>query len=70
MDDSEKKTENNEGDPSHPEPDASDVFQPAWIRRIIQTNTGLDRFLLDYGFNFLWRISVLFYIILFIKETL
>jgi len=70
MDDSEKKTEDNEGDPTHPEPDASDVLQPAWVRRIIQTNNGLDRFILDYGCYFLWRISFILYLVLFIKETL
>ena len=49
---------------------ASDIFQSARLRRSIQVRNGLDRFLLDYGFNFLPYISLLFYIILFIKKTL
>jgi hypothetical protein len=31
----------------------SNVFQPSGVRCIIQNDNGLDRFLLDYGFNFL-----------------
>jgi hypothetical protein len=46
------------------------VFQPSWIRRLIQSSDGLDRVILDYGFNFLPYISLLFYIILFIKKIL
>ena len=46
------------------------VFQPSWIRRLIQSSDGLDKFILDYGFNFLPYISLLFYIILFIKKIL
>lgn len=30
--------------------DACYLLQPAWLRRAIQSSTGLDRFLLDYGF--------------------
>ena len=46
------------------------VLQSTRVRRSVCPNDEIDRVLLDYGFNFLWRISVLFYIILFIKETL
>jgi hypothetical protein len=42
---------------------ASDIFQPARLRRSIQVRNGLDRFLLDYGFNFLPYISVAIWII-------
>lgn len=44
-------------------PHASDVFQSAWIRRAIQSSNGLDRFLLDYGFHFLWRCGIFSWII-------
>jgi hypothetical protein len=43
--------------------DASDIFQSARLRRSIQVHNGLDRFLLDYGFNFLPYISVAIWII-------
>lgn len=43
--------------------DDSNVFQPIWFRRAIQSSNGLDRFLLDYGFNFLPYSGVLFWII-------
>ena len=33
---------------------ASNVFQPIWVRCVVQNGDGLDRFLLDYGCNFLW----------------
>lgn len=46
----------------------SNVFQSTWLRRIIQSGAGLDRFLLDYGFNFLPYISILIWIILFITK--
>jgi hypothetical protein len=42
---------------------ASDIFQSARLRRSIQVHNGLDRFLLDYGFNFLPYISVAIWII-------
>lgn len=41
-----------------------DVFQPSRVRRLIQGSDGLDRFLLDYGYNVLPRISIVIYIIL------
>jgi len=42
----------------------SDVFQPSRVRRLIQGSDGLDRFLLDYGYNFLPRFSFIIWIIL------
>ena len=42
---------------------ASDIFQSARLRRTIQVHNGLDRFLLDYGCNFLPYISVAIWII-------
>ena len=59
-----------EGEPSNVEPDDCNVFQSFRFRRTIQDGNGLDRFLLDYGCYFLWRISFILYIVLFIKETL
>lgn len=46
------------------------VFQSAWFRRIVQTSDELDRFLLDYGFDFLPAVSFLFWtIFLFAQAT-
>ncbi len=59
-----------EGEPSNVEPDDCNVLQSTRFRRTFQDGNGLDRFLLDYGRYFLWRISFLFYFILFIKEAL
>lgn len=42
----------------------SDVFQSSRIRRVIQGSNGLDRFLLDYGFNILPYFSFIIYLIL------
>ena len=49
--------------------DAGDIFQPTWVRCPIRVCNEIDRFLLDYGFNFLPYISFIIYIILFLKET-
>lgn len=42
----------------------SDVLQPSRIRRFIQSSHGLDRFLLDYGFNILPYFGFVIYLIL------
>jgi|694.fasta_scaffold88066_7 hypothetical protein len=44
--------------------DGSDIFQSAGFRRFIQMGDELDRFLLDYGCNFLPYVSGFIYIIL------
>ncbi len=31
------------------------LSKPSWVRRLIQTSNELDRFLLAYGCDFLWR---------------
>lgn len=49
-------------------PDAGNVFQSAWIRRVVQADNGLDRFLLDYGFNFLWRCGLFSWFIFFTEK--
>jgi hypothetical protein len=46
-----------------------DVFQPARVRRIIQVCDGLDRFLLDYGFNFLPYIAIISWVILLLNQS-
>ena len=43
--------------------DAGDLLQPARFRRAIQSSNGLDRFLLDYGYNFLPYIAGVIYIV-------
>jgi hypothetical protein len=50
--------------------DAGDVFQPAWLRHIIQTSNGLDRFLLNYGFTFLFRCAFISWIIFLIQKSI
>ena len=59
-----------EGEPGNVEPDDCNVLQSTRFRRTFQDGNGLDRFLLDYGCYFLWRISFILYLVLFIKETL
>jgi len=49
-------------------PDAGTVLQSSWLRRLIQTSNGLDRFLLDYGFNFLWRCGLFSWALFFIEK--
>ena len=68
--DSESFKQDTEGEHPDPEPNVGYVFQSTWLRRIVQAGDGLDRFLLDYGCNFLLRFSFILYLILFIKETL
>jgi hypothetical protein len=46
------------------------ILQPTGIRRIIQNDNGLDRFLLGNYFNILCRISILFWIIFFIQKII
>jgi len=41
--------------------DACDLLQPARFRRAIQSSNGLDRFLLDYGYNFLPYVAIIIY---------
>jgi hypothetical protein len=50
--------------------DAGDVFQPAWLRCAIQTSDGLDRFLLDYGFDFLFRCAFVSWLVFIIQKTI
>jgi hypothetical protein len=47
-------------------PNGSNVFQSSWIRRVVQTNNDLDRFLLDYGFTFLPSCGVVSWVIFLI----
>lgn len=44
------------------------VFQSIWIRYSVQTSTRLDKFLLDYGFNFLFGIGIISWIVFFITK--
>ena len=46
----------------------SNVFQSFRIRRFIQNGNGMDRFLLDYGYNFLFPCGVVFWVIFILKE--
>ena len=52
--------------PSNILPNGSNVFQPIWVRRVIQTSNDIDRFLLDYGFTFLPSCGIISWIIFLI----
>jgi len=41
----------------------SNLFLPIWLRPFIQKADGLDRFLLDYGFNILPYIGFFIYML-------
>ena len=41
----------------------SNIFLPVWLRPFIQEANGLDRFLLDYGFNILPYIGFIIYML-------
>jgi hypothetical protein len=47
-------------------PNDGHVSQSSWIRYIIQTSNGIDRFLLDYGFAFLPICGIISWIIFLI----
>lgn len=40
-----------------------DVFQPLRLRHHFQNDSRLDKFLLDYHRDFLWYISIIFWVI-------
>jgi hypothetical protein len=48
---------------------AGNVFQPSRVRCSIRLCYEVDKFLLDYGFNFLPYISFIVYGILLLKEA-
>jgi hypothetical protein len=48
---------------------AGNILQPIRVRCSIRICNEIDRFLLDYGFNFLPYISAAIYFILFLKEA-
>jgi hypothetical protein len=50
--------------------DVGNIFQPPRVRCSICVCDEIDRFLLDYGFNFLPYIGSIIYIVLLIKATL
>ena len=43
------------------------VLQPFRVRCSIQDDNGIDRFLLDYGFNFLPYIAIISWVIFFLS---
>ena len=49
--------------------DVGDILQPTRVRCSICLCDEIDRFLLDYGCNFLPYISILVYSLLLIKEA-
>lgn len=45
------------------------VHESTWIRRAIQTSDGLDKFLLGYGFDFLWRCAFFSWVIFLLQKV-
>lgn len=52
-----------------PDSSISDLFQPSWIRCPFSSSDDLDRILLDYGCNFLWRIGVFLWVVFLACQT-
>ena len=46
------------------------VLQSIWVRRAIQNGNGVDRFLLDYGYNFLLPSGVIFWVIFIFTKAI
>lgn len=44
------------------------ILQSNWVRFSFQNDSRLDRFLLDYGRNFLFRSGILFFIIYLLQK--
>ena len=42
---------------------AGNIFSAIWIRRTFRTSNEVDRFLLDYGFNFLLYFGILLWML-------
>ncbi len=42
---------------------AGNIFSAIWIRRTFRTSNEVDRFLLDYGFNFLLYFGILLWVL-------
>jgi hypothetical protein len=49
-------------------PDDSSLFKPAWVRRLIQSSNEYDRFLLAYGFDFLWRCAIISWVLFIVQK--
>jgi hypothetical protein len=75
-----KKITNMDGDPSKQTitrkevenlgSSASDIFQPSWLRCPFSFSDDMDRVILDYGCNFLWRIGIAIWVIFLVAETI
>ena len=67
--DGDSKRQNKKSTLGNDSADAGDLFQPTGVRCPIRLCNEIDRFLLDYGFNFLPYFSIILYFILLIKEA-
>lgn len=61
--DKRKETEGEKSKDGDPLPYVGNVFSTIWLRCTIQTNNGLDKFLLDYGYNFLLPVGSFIWIV-------
>lgn len=69
MDDGDSKTQKLVSEESHiGNADARNVLFTLWFRWTFCVNNEMDRFLLDYGFNFLPCVGVLVYLALFFSS--
>ena len=60
------KQEKTEEDSRDCSPYLSNILQPTWVRCPICPGDNMDQVLLDYGFNFLLPIGILFWTLFFI----
>lgn len=68
MDGDSKRKQQNQAMGNNIAAGSRDVFQSVWLRSIVQNNTRLDRFILDYGCYFLWPFGIVLYCLLLISK--
>jgi hypothetical protein len=67
--DSDSKRQINKNSHGNNSVNAGNILQPTRVRCPIRLCYEVDRFLLDYGFNFLPYVSFIVYAILLLKEA-
>jgi hypothetical protein len=59
-----ENTDSSKEEPGEHLPHDRNVFQPLWVRCAFRVDDGVDRFLLDYGLNFLLPIGIILWTLL------
>ena len=67
MKDGEKRQEKI-GKTEEPDPDPSNVLQPAWLRRLVRSCDEVDRIFLENRSHFLFHISFIFWIVVLLTS--